>query len=434
MTRTITLFWFRRDLRLSDNVGLFHALSSKKNVLPLFIFDTNILSKLPQPKDRRVDVLHQIIQLMHHKLKEYNSSIIVKHGTPEDVFAKLFKEYNVESVYTNKDYEPYAKERDTLVEQLCKENNIDFKSYTDHVIFESDSIRTQNDTPYTVYSPYARTWMKEFEKINIQSFNIEKLQHNFKHIDTLPYPTLSELGFTTSDINYTPYTLPKKIINTYHKNRDFPSIEGTSTIGFHLRFGTISIREAVQYAYKHSLVWLGELIWREFYMSILDSFPKVTHSCFKEKYNFLNWRNNEKEFELWCKGETGYPIVDAGMRQLNKTGWMHNRVRMITASFLCKHLCIDWRWGEAYFAEKLLDYELASNNGNWQWAASTGCDAVPYFRIFNPVIQQKKFDTEFIYISTWVPEYNTPYYPAPVVEHTFARERALQMYKEVNKP
>ncbi|MFW5852123.1 MAG: cryptochrome/photolyase family protein [Bacteroidota bacterium] len=429
MSQQIALFWFRRDLRLHDNTGLCKALSSGKKVLPIFIFDRDILTQLPDKKDRRIDLLFQIITQLQRKLKAYSSSIRIEYGKPEDVFKKIFTEYSISAVYSNKDYEPYAKERDEKIAQLCAHHHIAFHSYKDHVIFESDEILSQQEKPYTVYTPYSRTWKRAYEKSEQEHFDSSTLLHNLIHISPQNTPSLQDIGFQKTGEHYVPYSFPKEIIQNYDENRDFPAIEGTSKIGFHLRFGTLSIREAAAYAHAHNAVWLQELIWRDFFSGILDTFPLVAQSCFKTKYNELDWRNNEEEFERWCTGQTGYPIVDAGMRELNKTGWMHNRVRMITASFLCKHLCIDWRWGEAYFAEKLLDYELASNNGNWQWAASTGCDAVPYFRIFNPYTQQQKFDPDEIYIRRYIPEYGSDAYPKPMVEHTFARERALKMYK-----
>ncbi|MDA3882447.1 MAG: deoxyribodipyrimidine photo-lyase [Bacteroidales bacterium] len=431
MAQQIVLFWFRRDLRLHDNLGLCEALSSGKKVLPLFIFDTEILNLLPDTKDRRVDLLLQIITRLHTELKTYKSSIQIEHGKPEEIFQRLFSQHPIAAVYTNRDYEPFAKERDKKIAQLCAKHHIAFHSYKNQVIFESEEILTQQGNPYTVYTPYSRTWRSAYEKGGKQNFDSTRLLHNLTHRAPQKVPKIQDIGFQDTGEKYTKYTFPKEIIHSYEKNRDFPGIDGTSKIGFHLRFGTVSIREVVAYANKHNAVWLQELIWRDFFSGILDTFPHVVHSCFKDKYNELNWRNNEEEFEQWCAGQTGYPIVDAGMRELNASGWMHNRVRMITASFLCKHLCIDWRWGEAYFASKLLDYELASNNGNWQWAASTGCDAVPYFRIFNPYTQQQKFDPDETYIRRHIPEYGTNAYPKPMVDHTFARKRALQMYKEV---
>src|SRR5690554_168306 len=453
MTQQIALFWFRRDLRLHDNTGLFKALSSGNNVLPLFIFDRDILTQLPDKKDRRIDLLHQIITELQSKLKQYSSSLLIEYGKPEEIFTKLFAHYSISVVYTNKDYEPYAKERDKKIAQLCAHHHCAFHSYKDQVLFESDEILTKQEKPYTVYTPYSRTWKRVYEqkkqeqvdrstllhnlihrihkkipKIEEQEYS-STLLHNLIHLNPQETPNIEDIALQKTEEQYSPYTFPKEIIQNYEKHRDFPAINGTSKSGFHLRFGTVSIREAVTYAHKHNAVWLQELIWRDFFSGILDTFPHVAQSCFKTRYNELNWRNNEEDFKRWCSGQTGYPIVDAGMRELNETGWMHNRVRMITASFLCKHLYIDWRWGEAYFAEKLLDYELASNVGNWHWASGSGVDAAPYFRIFNPMTQIEKFDKQYAYIKKWIPELGTEKYPATMVDHKEARERCLRVYK-----
>ncbi|KPE53218.1 cryptochrome/photolyase family protein [Chryseobacterium indologenes] len=420
----VNIFWFRRDLRLEDNTGLHHALHSGLKVIPVFIFDTDILTRLQHKNDRRVDYIHQALQRIHQELKKNNSGLYVYYGTPTEVFKKIIKDFNVGTVFCNRDYEPQAIQRDQQIAELLLKHHIRLKDYKDQVIFEKNDILKDNLSPYTVFTPYSKKWKENLK-------NIETFAANWTHFANYDGPSeiisLEAIGFEKTDLEFTEPELDKKIIDYYGEYRDFPAMDHTTHLGTALRFGTISVRKCVQYAVNHNEVWLNELIWREFFMQILYHFPYVVHHCFKKKYENVVWRNNEKEFKAWCEGKTGYPIVDAGMRQLNKTGFMHNRVRMITAGFLTKHLLIDWRWGEAYFAEKLLDYDLAANNGNWQWAAGCGCDAAPYFRIFNPYEQTKKFDKDTQYIRKWLPE---DYREKPIVEHTKARERALKAYKE----
>jgi len=422
-----TVFWFRRDLRLEDNAGLHYALASGFPVLPVFIFDTDILGKLENPKDRRVDYFHQALNHINTKLNKYGTRLNTYFGRPIEIFKTLSEEYDMQAVYCNRDYEPSAIVRDTEVFEYFKSKEIPFKAYKDQVIFDKNDILKSGGRPYTVYTPYAKKWRETLQVQNYQSFNLA-LQ-NFLPQQHAGIHTLKEIGFEKTDIVYKKPELDPAIIDSYDKYRDFPAMQGTTQLGTALRFGTISIRSCVNFALEHNnQVWLSELIWREFYMQILYHFPKVIHHSFKEQYDYIEWRNDEQEFQLWCEGKTGYPMVDAGMRQLNETGFMHNRVRMITASFLCKHLLIDWRWGESYFAERLNDYDLASNNGNWQWAAGSGCDAAPYFRIFNPAAQLEKFDKDLNYVRRWIPEFGTAEYPEPVVEHSFARGRALRIY------
>ncbi|PWN67461.1 cryptochrome/photolyase family protein [Chryseobacterium oncorhynchi] len=420
----VNVFWFRRDLRLEDNIGLHHALNSGLKVIPVFIFDTDILNQLHNKNDKRVDYIHQALQQIHKELKKHNSGLYVYYGPSMEVFKKIIKDFNIDTVFSNRDYEPQAIQRDRQVADLLLENHIQFKNFKDQVIFEKNNILKNDFSPYTVFTPYSKKWKENLK-------NIETVTTNWAHFanykGSLEIISLKEIGFEKTDLEFIIPELDSSIIDSYGKYRDFPAMDHTTHLGTALRFGTISIRKCVQYAAKHNEVWLNELIWREFFMQILYHFPSVVHQCFKKKYENIAWRNNEKEFRAWCEGKTGYPIVDAGMRQLNETGFMHNRVRMITASFLTKHLLIDWRWGEAYFAEKLLDYDLAANNGNWQWSAGCGCDAAPYFRIFNPYEQTKKFDKDTQYIRKWLPE---GYKEQPIVEHTKARERALKAYKE----
>lgn len=417
-----SIFWFRRDLRLEDNTALFSAIENHKNVIPLFIFDDDILSELPID-DARVSFIYNTLENINVKLKEFGTSILCLKGKTVEVWRNLINTYSIAKVYVNKDYEPYAIKRDFNISELLGNHEIEFQSFKDQVIFEEKEIVKNDGLPYTVFTPYKNKWLSLFEKqmlkplLNFQSF--AKIIH--------PFPALQELGFTQSKIKVKSYDISRA--DGYSAKRDFPFIDATSYLSTHLRFGTISIRQVISELKPENSVFLSELIWREFFMQILFNFPKVINSNFRSKYDDIQWLNNMSDFDKWCSGKTGYPMVDAGMRQLNETGFMHNRVRMITAGFLCKHLLIDWRWGEAYFAKKLLDFELSSNNGNWQWAAGTGCDAAPYFRIFNPAEQLKKFDKSEEYVKKWVPEYNTNTYPKPIVEHKFARLRALEIYK-----
>ena len=440
MKKKIAIAWFRRDLRLEDNAAFYYALKSGIPVLPAFIFDTNILDDLSDKKDARVTFLNDTINSLSKALQDLNSSILVGYGDPKKVWKKWLKEYTIEKVFVNRDYETYAINRDEEVKGLLDENNISFHDYKDHVIFEKNEVTKDDGLPYTVFTPYSKKWkaklMTRLKKGNdvtssyfFKSYPNKKYFKNLVKVKPFPIPTLKKMGFEKSDIKIPSKTVQQKIIKQYGDNRDFPAKNGTSRLGIHFRFGTISIREKARKSVKMSSVYLSELIWRDFYSQILYHFPHVITGPFRAKYDAIPWRNNKKEFDLWCAGQTGYPIVDAGMRELNTTGHMHNRVRMVVASFLTKHLLIDWKWGEAYFAEKLLDFDLASNNGGWQWAAGCGTDAAPYFRIFNPESQMKKFDKELKYIKQWVPEYGTDAYVEPMVDHKEARERCLVTYK-----
>ncbi|MCW5520467.1 deoxyribodipyrimidine photo-lyase [Aureitalea sp. L0-47] len=427
----VNVFWFRRDLRLDDNVGFFKALQGKHPVLLLFIFDKNILDELPAD-DARVSFIFKHVQRMRDALQEEGSSIATYFGEPIPVFEELIKDYDVQNVITNHDYEPYAKDRDNAVKEFLSEKQIGFYSYKDQVIFEKDEVVKDDGDPYVVYTPYMKTWRSNFDPDkHLKDHNPSKHLKNLYQHSRLPNLSLSDMGFEKSSIEVPDYDVSSSLIDNYEKTRNFPDRDGTSHLGPHLRFGTVSIRQMVRRALDSSNdVFLKELIWREFFMQILYHFPHTVNKAFKAKYDRIPWRNKEEEFERWKEGKTGYPLVDAGMRQLNATGYMHNRVRMLVASFLCKHLLIDWRWGEAYFAEKLLDYEQASNVGNWQWAAGSGVDAAPYFRIFNPITQVDKFDKDKKYIKTWVKEFGTTAYCDQIVEHKKGRERALHTYKE----
>ncbi|MFK8059630.1 MAG: deoxyribodipyrimidine photo-lyase [Polaribacter sp.] len=430
MKTAINIFWFRRDLRLEDNCGLFHALKSDKKVIPIFIFDDEILSKLPKD-DARVSFIHQELENIYIELKKVGSSLAVFYGKPIDVYSKLSEKHTIDTVYTNHDYEPYALERDTEIKDFLAEKNIQFKTYKDQVIFERNEIVKKDGTAYKVYTPYSRKWLEAFQERGIQFYPSEDYLDNFVKNESHQFLLLKDIGFSQSSIKVESYKVSTKLINEYEETRNFPAKDATSKLGTHLRFGTVSVRKMVEKASKSdNITFLKELIWREFFMQILWHFPHTVKGSFKPKYDRIVWRNNEKEFESWCKGETGYPLVDAGMRELNQTGFMHNRVRMLVGSFLCKHLLIDWKWGEAYFAEKLHDYEMSSNIGNWQWVAGSGVDASPYFRIFNPTTQIKKFDKDLKYIKKWVPEFQELDYCKEIVEHKFARERCLKVYKE----
>ncbi|UOK41897.1 MULTISPECIES: cryptochrome/photolyase family protein [Flavobacterium] len=425
----MTIFWFRRDLRLNDNAGLFHALNSSEEVLPVFIFDENILSQLSKD-DARITFIHNQLERIQSQLKTVGKSLAIFHGTPKNIFKKLIAENKITSVFTNHDYEPYAWKRDEELNLIFKENEIEFKTYKDQVIFEKSEVVKDDGSPYVVFTPYSKKWKENFRKKPLLHYPSQKLLNNFK-LHSYPFLTLSDIGFATSTIKVQPFDISDKLIENYEVTRNFPAISGTSMLGVYLRFGVVSIREIVKKAAgSKNETFLNELIWREFFMQILWHFPHTVNRSFKEKYDAIKWSNDEELFQKWCDGKTGYPFVDAGMRELNTTGHMHNRVRMIVASFLCKHLLIDWRWGETYFAQKLLDYEQSSNVGNWQWAAGCGVDAAPYFRIFNPTEQIKKFDKDLQYIKKWVPELETSKYPKPIVDHKEAREKCLRIYKE----
>ncbi|PKD17969.1 deoxyribodipyrimidine photolyase [Salegentibacter salinarum] len=430
MKEEVNIFWFRRDLRLDDNVGFLQSLKSDKPVLPIFIFDSEILGKLPKD-DGRVTFIHEQLQEMRKELQDdYESSIAMYHGKPKEIFQQLIKDYKIAEVFTNHDYEPYAKKRDKKIAGLLSKNNIEFHTFKDQVIFEKDEVVKKDGDPYVVYTPYMRVWKEQFKshdlKIHYTSQYLENLVKNTR----LPNLSLNDIGFTTSEIKVPEYDVTPILIQQYENTRNIPGKEGTSRLGAHLRFGTVSVRKMVKKANAESnKTFLEELIWREFFMQVLYHNPDTITDSFKKKYDRIEWRNNEDEFEKWKTGQTGYPLVDAGMRQLNESGFMHNRVRMLVGSFLCKHLLIDWRWGEAYFAEKLLDYEMSSNVGNWQWVAGSGVDAVPYFRIFNPTTQINKFDKDEKYIKEWVKEFGTNEYPEKMVDHKEARERALKIYK-----
>ena len=423
--KKINIFWFRRDFRLRDNHGLFQATTSGLPVLPVFIFDTNITSEL-LTDDPRLNFIYEALTSMNNDLAAFGGSLLILKGDPLTEWEKLSARYDINAVYINKDYEPYAIQRDNSVEALLKERGISLLRFRDQVIFEEKEIVKADCQPYTVFTPYKNKWLRTLTESPALKNYSQDLQNKFLNTD-IEFPSAGIAGITPCTIKVKPFNLDT--IRDYDKYRDYPAADKTSYLGPHLRFGTVSIRELVDLALKENPVFLGELIWREFFMQILFNFPHVVTGNFKSGFDNIQWRNIEEEFERWCAGETGYPLVDAGMRQLNETGFMHNRVRMITAGFLCKHLLIDWRWGEAYFAQKLLDYELSSNNGNWQWASGTGCDAAPWFRVFNPSLQLDKFDHNREYVKKWVPGVSGKDYPDPIVDHNQARVRAISVFK-----
>ena len=426
---TVNIFWFRRDLRLNDNAGLYHALKSGQQVLPIFIFDKNILDQLEDKADRRVEFIHAALEEMQEQLAAMGSSLKVYYGTPLQAFTDLVSKYKIENVFTNHDYEPYALEREKLVDNLLKINGSNLKTFKDQVLLEKNEVLKDDGKPYTVFTPYSRKWKAVLTDFHLKPYSTTKYFNHFFKQAAQPIPSLQSMKFEAVDKPFPSKLLQDELIKKYAEQRNFPAIKGTSKLGLHLRFGTVSIRQLAAHTRDLSETYLNELIWRDFYHMILWHFPKVgMGKAFKAEYDHIEWRKDNGEFDKWCKGQTGYPIVDAGMRELNETGFMHNRVRMIVASFLTKHLLLDWRLGEAYFAKKLLDFDLAANNGGWQWAAGSGCDAAPYFRIFNPRLQTEKFDKQLKYIRQWVPELESFDYPQPIVEHDFARKRCLEVY------
>ena len=429
MSRKLTIFWFRRDLRLEDNCGLYCAQREDWPVQPVFIFDSDILDGLENKKHARVEFIHRELTRLQDELRQRGTSLDVRIGKPLEVWKTLCADYAIRAVWANRDYEPYAETRDRDIRELLQDKSIPFRMVKDHTIFEASEILKKDGAPYLVYTPYSKAWKKRLSGKHLEPYPSET-QTNWLKTGNKPFPGLRRLGFEPAGIEFPPREPDERIIRNYHETRDIPSIQGTTRMGVHLRFGTVSIRRLAAMAVRSNEKYLNELIWRDFYQAILQHFPKVVNHNFDARYDGIKWRNNRDEFGRWCAGMTGYPLVDAGMRELNNTGHMHNRLRMVTASFLTKHLLIDWRWGEGYFAEKLLDYELASNNGGWQWAAGTGVDATPYFRIFNPYAQADKFDRDRKYIRRWVPEYDTPDYPAPMIDHKTARARALTVFRE----
>lgn len=431
-SQPIAVCWLRRDMRLHDNAALYHALKSGYPVLVLFIYDRDILDHLDDKRDRRVEFIHNQVLALQGQLTRMESTIAARYGRPIDIFRALIQEVEVAEVYTNYDYEVYAKTRDREIAGMLAEHGIGFNgSYKDTTLLDRDEVRSGSGGTYTVFTPYSKNWLSKLEDpFQVKSYPTEKYFHQFYKTSPQVIPTLAEMGFEPLGDAFPRPVVDDALLKTYQEMRDYPARTGTSELGIHLRFGTISIRDLARQAQVGSDTFLKELAWRDFYFQVLEHFPHVEHHAFRREYDNIRWRNNEEEFGAWCNGQTGYPLVDAGMRQLNQTGWMHNRVRMVTASFCIKHLLIDWRWGEAYFGKKLRDYDLSANNGGWQWAAGSGTDAAPYFRVFNPLLQAQKFDPKSEYIRKWVPEVNSPAYTKPIVEHTFARQRAIDAYQQ----
>jgi len=445
MHQALALHWFRRDLRLDDNAGLYQALKSGHPVLGVFIFDSNILGELEERDDARVTFIHRRLKQLQGRLQELGSSLVVRYGKPPEVWSALCKEFKPHAVFTNRDYEPYAKARDAEVSKVLNDADTTFHHFKDHLIFEAEEVQKKAGGTYTVFTPYSKTWREKLATRTAKNDEGEELSFYLKSYPTQryfsafaktrdlpefgPMPSLGDMGFSESTLKYPSPQPDEAVIEHYDETRNFPAIAGTTQLGVHLRHGTISIRRLARRALALNQVYLSELIWRDFYAQVLDTYPHVVKHSFRREYDEIEWANNEEHFQRWCEGKTGYPLVDAGMRELNTTGYMHNRVRMVTASFLTKHLLTDWRWGERYFARKLLDYDLASNNGGWQWAAGSGTDAAPYFRVFNPTSQLKKFDRQHEYVRQWVPEFGTAEYPEPIVEHKWARQRAIDTYK-----
>lgn len=425
----VTFFWFRRDLRLTDNVGLYRALTSGHYVVCGFIFDSEILDDLEDKRDGRVQFIRQELERLRRELRQCGSDIVVRYGKPRDIWRNWIEEFPIAQVHANRDYEPYARLRDDAIAALMGESGILFQTHKDQVIFDRDEVVKADGKPYTVYTPYSKLWRERLTTKDVTAFETEPLFDRLFRFEANEIPDLKDMGFIGFPCHYPQRIVDSNVLKRYGEKRDFPAEEGTSQLGIHLRFGTISIRDLTRGALKYSEPFLNELIWRNFYQVVMWHFPQTATEALKPKYDRIQWRNNPDEFEAWKQGRTGYPLVDAGMRQLAASGYMHNRIRMVTASFLTKHLLIDWRWGEAWFARKLLDFDLASNIGGWQWAAGSGADAAPYFRIFNPELQAEKFDPEGVYVRRWVPEWGSPDYPAPMVDHRRARERALEVYK-----
>ncbi len=432
--KKINIIWLRRDLRLHDNAALYHALKDAQkhetSVLPLFIFDKTILDALANKHDRRVQFIHHSLQNLQQELEKLGSTLLVKYGEPIAVWNEILQSYKVATVFANHDYEPYAIKRDANVRELLASQQLEFKTYKDQCVFEKDEVLKPDGKPYTVFTPYSKRWRAKMSNFYQKKYSCDIYITHLLLTAPLPLPELSSMGFELTSTDFPKALFDTDIVQNYAAKRDFPAQRGTSRLSLHLRFGTISVRELLRYAGPLSETFVNELIWRDFYMMILWHFPHVEKRAFKPAYDRIRWRDATHDFERWCQGQTGYPLVDAGMRELNATGFMHNRVRMVVASFLTKHLLLDWRLGEAYFAEKLLDFDLSANNGGWQWAAGSGCDAAPYFRIFNPMSQAEKFDPKMSYIKKWVPEILQGNYGKPIVEHTFARERCLKAYKE----
>ncbi len=435
MTESVVIHWFRRDLRFEDNHSLSRALQSGKKVVCVFIFDKYILDKLENKADNRLNFIHQTLTVMNKQLHDLGSTLCSYYGDPESAWGDILSQHQVHEVHCNRDYEPYAQQRDRTIYEFLSSRGIAMHGHKDHVIFEKKEVVKDDGLPYTVFTPYSRKWKAKLEANTFAAYASSLSEKELMPLAPREIIPLANMGMSASPFSEFPSaSLSEEIVANYHLHRDLPSKRGTTRLSMHLRFGTVSIRALANTGHQQNEKWLNELIWRDFYQMIIYHFPHTTAKAFKPAYDRIEWRNDPAEFAAWCEGKTGYPIVDAGMRELLATGFMHNRVRMIVASFLTKHLLIDWRWGERFFATHLLDFELASNVGGWQWAAGCGCDAAPYFRVFNPTLQTEKFDKEHTYIRQWVTEFGTANYPKPIVEHPFARERVLRVFKSALQP
>jgi len=434
----ITIFWHRRDLRFADNAGLAAALQSGHPVLPLFIYDQTILEKLP-PDDARLTFIFDQVERLAHEAREAGGGFLARYGKTEAVFEALLKAYDVAAVYTNEDYEPYATERDAVIAKLVEKHGAEFKAFKDQVIFAKDEVLTKNGKPSKVFGAYSKAWQA---KVTPDDFKPHPSARLFKKENLASpqkgdasRPTLKEMGFERHE-QWTPpaHLPPAKVVENYDQVRDLPAEKrGTTRLSVHLRFGTVSIRQLMQQAQELNNKLLNELIWRDFFMMLLWHFPNTATEAYDPKMRHLPYRDDEAQYRAWCEGRTGYPLVDAGMRQLNATGYLHNRARIATAGFLVKQLFIDWKLGEHYFSEKLLDYDMSNNVGNWQWMAGTGAVAAPWFRVYSPDSQQQQYDPDYEYVKQWVPEFGTDKYPAPIVDHKFGRERALDLIRKSRK-
>jgi|SRR6476661_159510 len=429
----ICLFWHRRDLRIHDNAGLAAALDSGLPVLPLFIYDSDILTQLPDKADARLTFIYDQVERLATETETAGGTFLARYGRPAEVLAQLADELDIAAVHTNEDYEPYARQRDGEVGEMLAQRGIAFYLYKDQVVFAKDDIMTKSGTVPKVFGAYHKAYLERLTDELLlpygsqDAFRAENL-HRLTKAQAGTRPTLEELGFERRE-QYSPTVeLPAEdVVRNYHRTRDTPALtNGTTRLSVQLRFGTVSVRQAMRQARALNPKLLAEIIWRDFFMMLLWHFPGTATEAYDPKMRAIPYRNNEDEFRAWCEGHTGYPLVDAGMRELNATGYLPNRVRMTVAGFLVKHLFIDWRWGERYFADKLLDYELAINVGNWQWMAGTGAVAAPWFRVYSPQNQLEQVDPELKYVKSWVPELGTAGYPAPIVEHKFARDRAVE--------
>ena len=475
-TLDAALFWFRRDLRATDNAGLYHALKSARRVYCVFVFDTEILDALPNKLDRRVEFILESVGELEASLRALGGGLMVRHARADALIPALARELNVDAVFVNDDYEPLAIARDLRVRDELMRNDIGFHAFKDTVIFEKGEVLTQAGGSYSVFTPYKNAWLKKLDDFYLKAYPVHAYAIRLAPSPANEsLPTLASLGFEPTNLKALGIDAGEsgarrrledfvERMERYRDARDFPAVKGVSWLSVHNRFGTVSIRELAALAHAETLrrknpgaeTWLGELIWRDFYFQILYHHPHVVASAFRREYDAIEWPNDNALFAAWCEARTGYPIIDAAMRQINQTGYMHNRLRMIVASFLTKDLLIDWRLGEKYFADNLNDFDLAANNGGWQWAASTGCDAQPYFRIFNPVTQSERFDPAGKFIRRYLPELknvpdkfiHAPWtmplpeqqscaavigndYPAPVVDHAVQREKALALYKAI---